>query len=131
MKNKPILLRISFWWGAIADFVMGVLMVFPKYYLQFTNTNLQYNDSFAYGFLNGAPLMFGWTLLLIWADHKPQERKHILPITMFVVLGYIAVEIYAIHVGISTLQFTLPLFCMQGALLLMFAASLLHNRFEA
>ena len=130
MKNKPILLRISYWWGAIADLLMGFLMVFPKFYLQFNNSNLQYSKEFAYGLLNGAPLMFGWTLLLIWADRKPQDRKHVIPMTMFVVLGYIAVEIHALLSGISTMQSTLPLFCMQGALLIMFTVSLIHNRFE-
>jgi hypothetical protein len=130
MKNKTILLRISYWWGAIADFVMGLLMLFPKFYLQFTNSNLQYSPEFAYGLLNGAPLMFGWTILLIWADRKPQERKQIIQMTMFVVLGYIAVEVQALLSGINTIQSTIPLFCMQGALLLMFSFSLLHNRIE-
>ena len=129
MKNKPILLRISYWWGAVADLLMGVLMLFPKFYLQFTHSNLQYSREFAYGLLNGVPLMFGWTILLVWADHKPQERKHILPMTMFVVLGYITVEIQALLSGMSTLQSTVPLFFMQGALLVMFIVSMFHNRF--
>ncbi|MBI9050998.1 MAG: hypothetical protein JEZ00_16370 [Anaerolineaceae bacterium] len=130
MKNKPILLHISYIWGAVADGAMAIMMLFPEHYLRLTNSNMQSSQDFAYGLVNGAPLMIGWTVLLLWANRKPQERKHILAITLLVIFGYIAVEIHALQVGISSIQSTLPLFFMQGALTIMIIASLLHNRFE-
>ena len=39
-----------------------------------------------YGLINGAPLMIGWTILLLWADRKPMERKDTLLLTLPVVL---------------------------------------------
>lgn len=40
----------------------------------------------------GASLMAGWTLLLIWADRKPVERRGVLPLTIFPVIFGIALS---------------------------------------
>ena len=34
----------------------------------------------------GAALMWGWTVLLLWASNKPVERRDILIITLFPVI---------------------------------------------
>jgi hypothetical protein len=47
----------------------------------------------------GAPLMLGWTVLLLWADRKPMERKSILLVTFLVVLGEVATEIFGVVTG--------------------------------
>ena len=48
----------------------------------------------------GASLMFGWTVLLLWADQKPLERKAVLLITLLpVVLGLALNEIIAVRAG--------------------------------
>ncbi len=36
--------------------------------------------------MTGASLMLGWTILLLWADRKPIERKFILLLTFFPVI---------------------------------------------
>jgi len=35
----------------------------------------------------GAPLMAGWTVLLLWADRQPLERRGVLPITVLPVIA--------------------------------------------
>ena len=46
---------------------------------------MRFNDPFdrpgaelRYGLRAGAPLMAGWTLLLLWADRRPVERKDVI-----------------------------------------------------
>jgi hypothetical protein len=65
----------------------------------------------------GAALMAGWTVLLIWADRKPVERRDILLITLYPVLsGLILVCIYAVVQGMIKFEYMVPTFIMQGIL---------------
>ena len=123
-----MLLRISYWWGILADGVMTILMLWPQGFLRFMNANLENGTSFAYGLANGAPLMFGWTLLLFWADRKPVQRKDILLLTLPVVFGYVLIKIHAIFSGIGAWQDSILLFIHQAALMGMFIFSYLQNR---
>lgn len=68
----------------------------------------------------GAPLMFGWSVLLLWADRKPVERKGILPITLLVILGEIITQIWGIAVGFIPLGEMVPTFIIQSALSVLF-----------
>jgi hypothetical protein len=101
MNNKKILLlRISYWVGAIADGFASYRMLFPKY---------SYDVEYRYALGLGASLMLGWTFLLIWADRNPVERKGILLLTVFpVVTGLLAAEIYAVQSGILSFEKMMP-----------------------
>jgi hypothetical protein len=69
----------------------------------------------------GAPLMVGWTVLLFWANLRPVERRDVLLITAFpVVVGYVAVVIYAIVAGLATWGQMVPALAMQAVLLTLF-----------
>ena len=88
MENDILFLRISYWLGAIIDAIVGIAMIYPPFFAMmegFTAFNPGIDYTFAMGY--GAPLMFGWTALLIWCDRKPVERKEILLITMFPVIS--------------------------------------------
>lgn len=124
MKKSITLLRISYWWGIIADFVVFILMLKPDLYQDFMKIDHVLSIDFGYGLRYGAPLMLGWTVLLFWANLKPVERKDILLITIFpVVLGLVIFEIYSIQSGITTLRSTIPTFLLQAALSSMFLFS--------
>lgn len=74
---KPILwLRISYWAGALVDAVAGLMMLLPALF-SLINQLPGFVPDPSYRFMAGmgAPLMFGWTVLLLWADRKPVERK--------------------------------------------------------
>lgn len=128
MKNKIFWLRLCYWWGIIADAVMAVLMFFPKHYLGFMNVSLAPDSGVRYGLLNGAPLMIGWTILLFWADRKPVERKAILLLTLPVIAGYVAVEVYALCAGWAELRQTLFLLLQQIGMSAVFVVSYRNAR---
>ena len=46
--------------------------------------------------------MVGWTLILIWADRKPVERKGVLLLVIAIVIGVALNRITAIPTGISS-----------------------------
>ena len=116
MKDTILFLRIAYWWGVIADAVSAILMLFPNLFLRVMNFNLAPGRDFAFGLSYGVPLMIGWTILLIWADRKPLERKGILLLTLPIIAGYIAIELYAVSTGITSFGSALPLLVMQTGL---------------
>lgn len=128
-KQKEIrLLRISYWWGIIADAVMAVLMLHPTLFAGFTNIEVELTADFDYGLRYGVPLMVGWTVLLFWADRNPLERKDILPLTLIIVAGYTIFEIYSIGIGYTALGKTIPVLIMQTAMSAMFIFSYMKAR---
>ena len=85
-------LRTSYWAGAVADSATGVLILIPD---RMGETEFRYSMGLA------AALMFGWTLLLVWADRKPVERKGILLITVFpVICGLLLSGIWSVAAGL-------------------------------
>ncbi len=128
MKNTVLFLRISYWWGIIADALSAVLMLFPGLFLRAMNLDLAPEQGFRVGLLYGAPLMIGWTILLIWADRTPVERKSIRPLTLPVVAGYILFEIYAFLAGLTGLVGVMPLIILQLAMSAMFVFSYRNAR---
>ncbi|MBN1120823.1 MAG: hypothetical protein JXJ17_07065 [Anaerolineae bacterium] len=128
MKNAVRWLRISCWWGIIADAVVAFLMLFPERFKAFNNIDRDLSADFGYGLRYGAPLMIGWTVLLSWADRKPMERKDILPITLVVVAGLVIFEVYSITAGYTTLISTIPTLVLQTAMSGMFVFSYLNAK---
>ena len=72
--------------------------------------------------------MIAWTVLLLWADRKPIERKGVLPITLLVVLGEVTVQVWGIVVGFVPFSALLLSFVMQAILLVLFLFSYLNVR---
>ena len=93
-------LRTSYWAGAVADGVIGILILIPS---RMGETEFRYPMGLA------AALMFGWTILLVWADRKPTERKAILLITVFpVITGLLLSGIYAVATGLLSSTKIIP-----------------------
>jgi len=129
-KNNAIVwLRVSFWIGAVFDLLDGLAMLFPgllgvdKVLSIFSPTPA---SRFAFGM--GAPVMLGWTVLLLWADRKPLERKGVLPITLLVVLGEVANEIVAVQAGSIPVGTLIPTWILQAAVCGLFLFSYLYAR---
>jgi hypothetical protein len=90
--NKILLLRISFWIGAIVDGLAAIDMTWVAFVGthsvlsgSFSTTTVA-GDSYRFALGIAAALMWGWTFLLLWGDRKPVERKFLLPLTAFPVI---------------------------------------------
>ncbi|MFC2157858.1 hypothetical protein ACFLT9_08480, partial [Acidobacteriota bacterium] len=87
MKTSIRWLRISFITGAVADGLVGILMLVPSWMGE-----IEFRSSMGLG----AALMFGWTALLLWGYIKPMERKGVLLLTIFpVITGIFATGVWA------------------------------------
>lgn len=92
------------WVGAVVDLGAAVLMIWPaairpgdKY-----RSSFDYRDpGFRYGMRYGAPLMIGWTVLLLWTAADPAGRRDVVLITVVpVVAGLMIVDVMASRRGI-------------------------------
>ena len=92
IKWKLLLGRSFYWIGAFLDARAGVRIVTTRYLHQpnFLDFSDPVQVKLLYEVGTAAALMWGWTLLLLWADRKPVERRGVLLLTVFpVVVGLI------------------------------------------
>jgi hypothetical protein len=123
-KNAVLWLRVSYWAGALIDLLAGLSMLFPPLFvLNRQLGSFSPTPAYRYALGLGAPLMLAWTVLLLWADRKPLERRGILPITLLVILGEGFVEIVAARAGIITAASLIPTWVIQAALTALFLFS--------
>jgi len=94
MKWKRIVLQICYWMGIIINAVAAAKLSVLRYIKipEIVNTapsaNLFLDEIYATG--ESVALMFGWSLLLLWASRRPIERKGVLLLTAVpVVVGFI------------------------------------------
>ena len=100
MDNKIRWLRISYWTGAIVDAYAAFRWMFPEMFPG-SSSDMGYN----LGMKWGVALMLGWTLLLIWADRKPFERKDILLLTVCpVIVGLMITSVATFAAGFGTIR---------------------------
>ena len=125
MNQKAVpLLRVSYWVGAVMDIGAGLIMTFPFLFSFFNQlTGFTPTPAFKAVAGMGAPLMFGWTVLLIWADCKPVERKAVLLITLIPIVGNLVNQVFNVTSGFVTLNSAIPQWIMQVLLIALFAYS--------
>jgi hypothetical protein len=93
-------LKASYIAGAVADGLIGILMLLP---------DRMGESEFRYSMGLGASLMFGWTALLLWANSRPIERRGVLILTIFPVIGgLLATGIWAVGTGRFPVQRIVP-----------------------
>ncbi len=120
MRKQIIWLRISYWVGAVADGFATYRMLFPK---------IAHGVEYRYALGLAASLMLGWTILLIWADRKPLERKGVLLLTVFPVIpGLFLAESYAVFSGVMPLETMLPTGILLVGLIALFSFSYFNAR---
>ena len=99
MENAIKWLRASFYSGAVADALVGILILIPS---RMGETEF----TFAMGL--AASLMFGWTALLVWGSRAPMERRGVLLLTIIpVIAGLAASTAWAFAAGIFPLSRTI------------------------
>ena len=132
MPNKVIFLRISYWFGAVLDGLMVIPMLCPRIGgIMFGIDNFNPGNDYKYAMMVSASLMLGWTVLLIWADRKPIERKGVIMITVIpVVVGLILAGTFAVYCGLIKIEKMIPTWIIQSALLILFCYSYYVNPAE-
>jgi hypothetical protein len=125
-------LRRSYRAGALVDALAAVGMAHPKLFgptLRFDPEFRRAGPEFTYAMRAGAPLMAGWTVLLIWADRRPLERRGVLAITVLpVILGLMANDAQAVRAGRLSGRSVAPVRALQIALVGLFGYSLARAR---
>jgi hypothetical protein len=132
MNHKILLLRISFWIGAIIDALAAIQLLIPSFWASSYGLTIDTpSGALNLALVTAATLMLGWTGLLIWADRKPLERKGILLLTVFpVVFGLAANNVYAAATGLTPLLSVIPLLAMQCIISCFFLFSYFNARKE-
>ena len=95
MNKRLLFIRFAYWYGAILDllvFIDMLLSIIFEFSVSISNVSTEISYKYQTG--TGAFLMLGWTILLIWADRKPLERKFILLLTTVpVIIGILVFNI--------------------------------------
>ena len=120
MKHGVKLLKLAYVVGAITDLLVFLMMVFPQFATAFWGLE-GFTEEYYFAMGMGAPLMLGWTLLLLWAYKKPVERRFVSPLTILVICGIAITNIITVNMGLFTVTGMLPSFIIQSLLLVLFS----------
>ena len=101
MKKQILLLRLSYWIAALADFAIAYLVLIPK---RMGLTDMVYPMGLT------SVIAFSWGILLLLADRKPVERRWILIPTTLVVSLLTAVRLIFSLKGMVEFSLVLLLF---------------------
>ena len=120
MEKRAITwLKVGFMAGAVVDALALLPMLIPwaaKIFWGFTGFSGMYY--FAQGM--GASLMLGWTLLLLWAYHKPLERRYAALLTLIVVAGMGITDVVGASKGYIDIAKLVPSLVMLPVWLILF-----------
>jgi len=124
LKNATTWLRISYWVGATADGSVATVM-FAQAILAQPSPLTHYVPETPYRYAMGlaGSLMLGWTILLLWADRKPVERRGILMITNVVIVGLMGSSLFAVSAGFMPPVAVVALFVLQAVLIVLFTSA--------
>lgn len=112
MTKSVLLLRLSYWIAAIADFAIAMLAWIPA---RMGVSEIVYPGGLA------SVIAFSWGVLLLMADRKPIERKWILiPTILVVTLVTVIRTVFSLD---GTIEFSLVLLIFAVALLVLMTYS--------
>lgn len=112
MANSVLLLRLSYWIAALADFAIAIVAWMPE---RMGVTEIVYPGGLA------SVIAFSWGVMLLMADRKPMERKWMLIPTILVVALITAIRtIFSLG---GTIEFDLVLFIFAVALIILMTFS--------
>lgn len=115
MREPIRLLRFAYWYGAVADAAMVLVLLMPQLgAVMFGWQDFEVSGRVRYIAAVGAVLMAGWTALLVWADRRPVERRGVLLLTAVpVVVAMMVAGAVAVATGVVEPRFMAPTFAFQ------------------
>lgn len=112
MKKETLLLRLSYWAAAIADFYIAILALIPG---RMGLAEIVYPMGLV------SAIAFSWGILLVIADRKPMERRWILiPTIMVVALLSIVRILFTLN---ETIEFSFAFLLLGIVLIILMAYS--------
>ncbi|MFX1399570.1 MAG: hypothetical protein ACFFAS_21295 [Promethearchaeota archaeon] len=107
--KKETYLRISYWWGAIADMLLGIEMITGAFLGSSSpfiglGMTIEGGVEYRYAMSIAAIFMLTWTILLVWADRKPLERKDILLILVPIIIGLRLSVLLGYNTGLLSIE---------------------------
>ena len=122
-------LRMSYWVGAVADAAAAILLLSPTVGLTLYGvTGDARTVPYAFAMRLGGALMVGWTVLLLWADQRPLQRRGVLPITVLAIAGLASAGAYAVSKGWIAPARMVPTWVAQAFLAGLFLYSYARSR---
>ena len=112
MTKSVLLLRLSYWIAALADFAIAILAWMPE---RMGVTEVVYPSGLA------SVIAFSWGVMLLIADRKPTERKWILIPTILVVTLIAAIRAKFVLDGTIEFDFVLLLFAVALIILMTYS----------
>lgn len=129
MLSGMKILKLAYLAGAITDFPLFLLMVFPSLATIFWGFR-EFDDKYYFAMGMGAALMLGWTILLLWAYQRPIERRFVAPLTIIVIIGIAATNMIMLNRGTFTITELLPTLIIQIILITLFSYGYMNTRPE-
>jgi hypothetical protein len=118
-----ILVRLTYWLGALVDALAGVQLLLPTTVTVLGFRGLRTPGVAGFPGVTAAVLMFGFSSILVWAQMRPLERRWVLLITLLVVIALAAANIGYGRAGILPWSQLLGALVIQGVLIALFATS--------
>ncbi|MGD8969749.1 MAG: hypothetical protein PVI07_19765 [Anaerolineae bacterium] len=92
-------------------------MIWPRFLKLMMPIDIELSDGLVFGMRFGAPVMLGWTVLLVWAALRPLERREVGLLTVLPVMAtYTAFFVWIILKGLATPGQLVPAFVSQAVL---------------
>ncbi len=115
-KVSTRMLRVAYWLGIVLDALSFAQMAVPGLGMAMMGATTAIEPAYVFAIEMGAGLMLGWTVLLIWADRKPVERRAVIPITMIVIAWNHATLQYGVGSGLLQMGRAMPQIVLSAAL---------------
>jgi hypothetical protein len=130
MNRGNHLLHAAFRTGAVLDAAMLLPMLFPTFGAAlFGLSGFHPGPEYRYAMYVGASLMAGWTVLLLWADRKPLERRGVILLTVVpVIFGMIGSTLYAAASGLPAPAGMFPMLGIQVSLVALYLGAYIGSR---
>ncbi len=126
MRSKIFWIKFACWVGVVVDGAAAMILMFPA-----LNTWISGEPSAVDSIdlrnarATAAALMWGWTVLLVWAGMRPLERYGVVAITIFPVLTWLTgVRLHNILSGTVDILRNIPILFVQVVVFLIMGFSL-------
>lgn len=122
--NRTIYLRTVCILGALIDAFFGIALLVPQLWATALGLNdFQPDIQHRLDMAIGAMLMFGWTILLLWVQRNPLERRFVFSLTAGVIGGLGLIAIIRFNSGSAPTSGMLHIFILLPVLFGLFSGS--------